>query len=151
MTVLPIGADITYENGATIATSFVTNLESPDIAMRTAPMLFQAVKAANTLELKKIKKQLPKYSYPDNVLTAAKIYPYNKYGIDVVIKNSECYFIRSLASQREKKKAIFGSGFLVSENCADILRQAEREKAEREKAERWKLSEEEQMIIKSLG
>ena len=154
--VLPLGANITYENGATIATSFVTNLESSDIAIRTAPTLFQAVKAANTLELKKIKKQLPKYSYPDNVLTAAKIYSYNKYGIDVVIKDSECRFIRSLASQREKKKAIFGGGFLVSENCANILRQAEREKAEREKAERekaerWKLSEDEQRIIKSLG
>lgn len=39
----------------------------------------------------------------------------------------------------------------ASEYGADIIRQAEREKAEREKAERWKLSEEEQRIIESLG
>ena len=38
-TALLIGVDITYANGAIVKTSFVTNLEPPEIRMRTAPEL----------------------------------------------------------------------------------------------------------------
>ena len=46
-TVLPIGGDITYENGAVVNTSFVTNLEPHEIRVRTVPGLYKAVNEAS--------------------------------------------------------------------------------------------------------
>lgn len=51
---------------------------------------------------------------------------------------------RSLDSQREKGKGLFGSGFLISEKAAA-------EKAAAEKAEKWQLSDREKAIVASLG
>ena len=46
MTYLPCGVQVTYENGAVVPTSFLTNLE-PEIQVRCAPSLFRAVDQAN--------------------------------------------------------------------------------------------------------
>ena len=59
---------------------------------------------------------------------------------DFVIPRNESVRISALDSQRTAKKAIFGSGLLISERLT----------AEREKAERWQLSDREWDIIKSL-
>ncbi len=95
------------KNGAVVNTSFITNLDDPDLQIRTAPALYKAIKLADNKTLAAIKKQLPKYSYPDNVITSAKLYPFAKYGIDIKIKKSQCHFIRALESQRAKKKRVF--------------------------------------------
>ena len=135
-TCLPTGGDITYENGAVVSTSFVTNLEDTDIKVRTYPDLYQAIKKANEENLRAVKKHLPKYSYPDNVLTAAMAYRYSQYGVEYTLRSSDCVKIEALDSQRAKGKAIFGKGFLLSERAA----------AERAAAERWQLSERELTI-----
>lgn len=145
-TALVVGADITYDNGANICTSFVTNLEPEGIRMRTPPSLYRAVKRANDENRREAKKQMPKYSYPMNVVSSAAIYAYAKYGIDFKITRVESCRISALDSQRESRKAIFGCGLLISDRL-----KAEREKAEREKAERWELSEREREIIRKLG
>lgn len=143
--VLCTGVDITYENGAVVMTGFVTNLEDNEIRMRTPPSLYNAVDEANKANCAKDKKQLPKYTYPIEVVTSAAIYPYSKYGIDFVIPRSESVRISALDAQKKRKKTVFGGGLLISERLT-----AEREKAEREKAERWVLSKREREIIKSL-
>lgn len=143
---LAVDAHITYENGATVPTSFITNLEPESIRMRTPPTLCQAVNEANDKSRKEKARQIPKYSYPLNVVTSAAIYPYSKYGIDFVIPRKESVRIRALDAQRLAGKEIFGNGLLISDNV-----KAEREKAEREKAERWKLSERELNIIAALN
>ena len=145
-TALPVGADITYENGACICTSFVTNLEPHEIRMKTAPSLYEAVKKADDANRKEKYKQLPKYSYPLEVVTSAAIYPYSKYGIEFVIPRNESVRISALDAQRKLKKAIFGCRLLCSDNVT-----AEREKAEREKAERFELSKQEKQTIKELS
>ena len=145
-TAILVGVTVTYENGAEVCTSFVTNMDNAEIRMRTAPSLYAAVDLANKMSLKSRKKQLPQYSYPLEVITAAAIYPYNKCGIDFVIPRSESVRISALDSQRDAKKGIFGSGLLISKRLA-----AEREKAERERAERWKLSEREIKIVETIG
>ena len=145
-TALAVGVDITYENGATITTSFITNLELDNIRMRTPPTLYKAVQEANARNRQEQKKQLPKYSYPLSVVSAAAVYPYSKYGIDFVITRDESVRISSLDSQRKAGKSIFGCGLLISDRL-----KAEREKAEREKAERWELSERELNIIAALN
>jgi hypothetical protein len=155
-TMLPLGVTITYDNGAGVNTSFVTNLEPQDIRIRTVPELYRIVDTANKENLKQQHKQLPKYSYPPYLITAAQLYPYSRVGIELKIPRSESTLIRSLDSQKKAKKTIFGAGYLVSERCKDMLEKAEREKAEREKAERekaerWQLSEREMKIIESLS
>ncbi len=160
-TALAVGVDITYENGATIITSFVTNMDSESIRMRTPPSLYEVVHKANTESRKQQTKQLPKYSYPLSVVTTAAIYPYSKYGIDFIIPRSESTKIDGLDSQKKTRKTIFGKGLLISDRLKAEREKAEREKAEREKAERekaerekaehWELSERELNIIAALN
>ena len=150
-TSLAVGAVITYENGAEITTSFVTNLEPENIRMKTSPSLYKAVQEANAKNRQEQKKQFPKYAYPMNVISSAMIYPYNKYDIDFVITRDESIRISSLDSQRKAGKSIFGRGLLISDRLKAEREKAERVKAEREKAEQWELSEREKEIIKSLS
>ena len=144
-TVLPVGVDIEYENGAVICTSFVTNLEPYEIRARTSPSLYQAVDEANKANTATLRKKVPKYSYPLNLVTTAAIYPYARYGIDFVVPRAESVRVSALDSQRTAKKTVFGCGWLISDKVM-----AEREKAEREKAERWELSERELLMIENL-
>ena len=155
-------ATITYHNGASISTSFLTNLDSYFI--RSAPDLQKAIKAANDENLKQIKKQVPKYSYPAAVISSASIGYLASHGVAIKIPYADVKFVRALDSQRQHKKSIFGAGFLLSERAAEERAAAERaaaERAERAAAERaaaeraaahvWELSENEKDIIKSLG
>lgn len=137
------GVNITYENGANVDTSFVTNLE--DCVFRSAPKLYKAIKTANDENLKSMRKELPKYSYPLNVITSCMITNYSRYGIDFAVNKDECCFVRQLDSQKASGKRLFGNGYLISNK-----KKAEREKAEREKAEVWELSDRELSIIDGL-
>ena len=141
-TVFPTGADIEYENGAVIATSFCTNMDPHAIRCRTVPALYAAVTAANDATRKEKRRTVPKYSYPLELVTTAAIYPYARYGIEFVIPRSESVRVSKLDAQAKTKKQIFGCGWLISERLT-----AEREKAEREKAERFQLSDRERELI----
>ena len=148
---LPVGASITYENGASVNTSFLTNLEPKSIRLRSAPTLYAAVKAANDENLKGMHKELPKYSYPDYIVMSTRVAQFSHYGIDFVVPVDESEPISQLDSQKASKKSIFGKGYLVSEQVKAAKEKAEREKAEREEAERWELSQREMEIVKSLS
>lgn len=151
------GANVIYENGANICTSFATNLEGARI--RSAPRLYQAITEANKKNLEKQHKQLPKYAYSDYVITAAMLNRFSKYGIEFSVAASESAFIRELDAQKENQKAVFGGGFLLSERKAAEKAAAEKaaEKAAAEKsaiekndATVWQLSEREWEIVRSL-
>jgi hypothetical protein len=146
---IAVGVQITYENGAKVNTSFVTDLES--CAMRSAPELYRRVRLENDRNEKSMTRELPKYTYPDHVLTAAAAYQYSHYGIDFRLEREECVFIRAMDAQREKGKACFGGAFLLSEAAAEKRAAAERAAAERAAAERWNLSEREWAIVRELG
>lgn len=60
---------ITYENGAEVSTSFVTNMDRAKV--RSCPDLHKAVREANEQVRRAATKQMPKYSYPDHIITAA--------------------------------------------------------------------------------
>ena len=150
-TVMPIGVCVTYENSAVVNTSFATNLEPHEIRARTSPTLYKAVDEANKINKQKNKKNLPKYSYPMELVTTAAIYPFAKYGIDFVIPRSESVRVSALDAQRSCKKSVFGCGWLISERVKAEREKAEREKAEREKAIIWQLSEREKAIIEKLN
>ncbi|NBI32619.1 hypothetical protein [Enterorhabdus sp. P55] len=144
--------DIVYDNGANVRTNFVTNLDQA--RARTAPGLYQAVKAA--METAKAPNELPKYVYPPEVATAAMLNRYSHYGIDFRVMPGECERITALDEQREAGKGIFGSGLLLSERAAAERAAAERAAAERAAAERaaaqtWTLSERERTRVRALG
>ena len=147
------GVKVTYDNGAVVNTSFITNLET--CAFRSCPELYQAVKKANDLTISQTTKTLPKYIYPKALVTPSVLELFSKFGVCFEVSKNDSFFTRGLDSQKQFGKAIYGGGFLISEIAqaerekAEIA-QAEREKAEREKAEVWELSDRELEIIKSL-
>ena len=145
-TALCVGVSITYENGANVATSFLTNLENRETRFRSAPTLFKAVEKANDEWSKSLHKELPKYTYPDNVVTSAFVARLSKYGIDFAVNVNQSCAISSLESQKESGKTIFGKGYLISEKAA-----AEKAAAEKAATTRWKLSDKEHKIIEQLS
>ena len=138
------GSNITYENGADVPTAFLTNLDK--YLLRSCPDLAKQIEEANKANIAKVRKQVLKYKYPHFVVTAADFGYLAKWGIDLRIMAEDCFFIRALEEQKSHGKAIFGSGFLLSEKAA-----AEKAAAEKASAKEWKLSENEKRIIASLG
>ena len=137
--------DVTYENGAVVRTAFVTNME-PGYAARSAPELAMIMKDAEAENLRGHRKELPKYSYPDEVICATNFQRFAHYGIDFRVPRSACDFVRTLDAQRPVGKSIYGAGLLLSARLT-----AERAAAERAAAERWKLSDRERELIARLG
>ena len=142
---------ITYENGACVATSFVTNLEPDDIAAFTDPDLYETLEVINKENESAMHKNMPKYDYPMEVLTSARMGYMSKYGQQITIRREDSHFIRMLDAQKESGKGIFGSALLLSERAAAERAAAERAAAERAAATCWKLSDREIEIVKSLG
>ena len=140
---LPIGANVTYENGATVNTSFVTNLGAWKI--ETDVELYAAVKTVDDLNRHESAAELPGYVYPDNVLTPATIIKTARRE-NLKIAPNDAVFVRALDAQRERKAAIFGGGFLLSEKAA-----AEKAAAEKRAQFVWELSDREKALVKSLG
>ena len=147
--------DIEYENGACVRTSFVTSY-GDDVVARTAPDLTRLVNdKVDELHRRKVV-ELPKYSYPDHIVTAAMMQRWAKYGIDFSVRRGECCRITRLDAQKPMGKSIYGGGLLLSERAAAERAAAERAAAERAAAERarahvWELSDRERSIVSMLG
>lgn len=146
-----VGASITYENGAIVKTSFISNLFD-DVMVMSDPFLYRELERIN--ELKKV--NLPRYKYPNSVLTVSSMQWCVERGVSMQFKKEDLYHIGRLDSQKPHKKGIFGEGFLLSERAAAKKEAAEKEAAEKEAAKKdniiiWELSEREKEIIKSLG
>ena len=155
-TALPCTLAVIYENGASVNTSFVTNLEPRSIRFRSAPKLQAMVQEGGDEFTKTLKKQLPKYSYPPHIITSSWVGILSRLGIEFSVPVAESECISGLDSQKATGKAIYGKGYIVSDRVKAEREKAEREKAEREtaereKAERWTLSERELAIIERLS
>jgi len=135
-----VGGDITYENGAQVKTSFLSNL------FGDAKIIGDAALAAKFKALADSKKiNLPKYVYPPNIITVSHVAWVVERGISLRINKGHTRHCRGLEAQKKHGKAIFGSGFLISEKAA-----AEKAAAEKENIIVWELSEKEKQIIESL-
>lgn len=147
-------ANIEYENGAIVPTAFVTSYGG-DVVAQTAPTLGMAINAAVEQLRKEKTRSLPKYTYPDNIVTAAILQRWAHYGIDFQVRRGECARVSKLDAQRESGKAIFGGGLLLSsqkaaERAAAEWAAAERAAAERAAAHKWELSDRELAIVAGL-
>ena len=162
---IPLGVSVTYSNGAEVNTGFVTNLE-PDLVVKSDPELYRILADADAELRKEIRKQVPKYEYPDYVVTAAKVQFFARYGEPFEVKRGDCVRIRRLDAQADQKKSIFGGGLLLSEKAAAEKAAAEKAAAEKAAAEKaaaekaaaekaaamtWGISARERAIIGELG
>ena len=136
---------IVYENGAVVPTSFVTSYGG-DVVAQSQPELTQLVNAESARLRHENARELPKYEYPWNVLTAAMLQKYSKYGIDYRIDRMDCEQIAKLDAQRPAGKTIFGGGLLLSDKKA-----AERAAAERAAAYVRELSTREREAIEYIN
>ena len=148
---IPCGCSVYYDNGATVCTSFLTNLEPEDTRVRTAPDLCQAVQDASDAFRAQTVRKLPNYSYPDEVITSAMVARWSKYGVDFRLSVQESELIEALDAQKEAGKTIFGRGYLLSERAAAERAAAERAAAERAAAHKWELSAREKEIVRRLS
>ena len=98
---------IVYENGAVVPTSFVTSYDEGVIA-RTAPDLTRAVNAACERISGKGRVELPKYEYPDHIVTAAMMQAYAKRGVDFRVMAGECCRVSRIDANRSS--GIYGGG-----------------------------------------
>ena len=113
---------------------------------QTEPTLTKLVNAESARLHRETVRDLPKYEYPDNIVTAAMLQKYSKYGIDYRIDRRDCEQIAKLDAQRPAGKAIFGGGLLLSDKKA-----AERAAAERAAAHVWELSTREREAIEYIN
>ena len=131
-------ASVIYENGANVKTAFISNLFG-DKKIIGSPELYQKLKAINDEK----KANLPCYQYPHNVVTVSSIAKIVSNGVYIEIDKKDVAYCRGLDHQKDFKKAIFGSGFLISEKAAA-------EKAVQKNIIYWELSEREKDIINKL-
>ena len=156
VTVLCTDANITYENGATVRTSFLTNLGDVETIARTAPKLYKLVESQNDINLRAMRRKLPKYSFPDHLVTRAIMNRWSKYGIEQSFKRSRVKMTRELDAMKEAGKGIYGCGLLLSNKAAAEKAAAEKAAAEKAAAEKaaatqWKLSAREWEIVEELS
>ena len=143
------GCGVVYENGASVNTSFVTNMGRKKIV--AAADLREILDDENKKNIKKLHRELPKYSYPDEVLTATMLCYMAAHGVSLEISERDAHFIRALDAQKASGKGLFGSGFLLSEKAAAEKAAAEKAAAEKVNTDIWELSEREWAIVRGLG
>ncbi|MDD6041920.1 MAG: hypothetical protein PUD63_12125 [Clostridia bacterium] len=138
---------ITYENGAKVNTAFVTDLG--ENLVEVSAELHKSVEAADRKNKDAKCKKIPKYEFPSEIVTSAKLGLLASKGVSFAIKENEAVFIENIDSMKAFGKKLFGQAFLISEKAA--AEKAAAEKAAAEKAIVWELSEREKSIVHSLG
>ena len=138
-----VGCSITYENGASIPTGFITNLGDSKVTISAELNdLLAEAQPSEAIEV-------GAYDWPDNIISGALTGRLAKYGTNMDIKN-----VVAKKTVGESKQAIFGGGALVSDKTAEKLK-AEKLKAEKLKAEKEKvpiiLTADERKAIADLG
>ena len=129
------GAQIVYENGANVNTSFITSLG--ENLIETAPDLTAAIKAECDKNRHEKARDLRKLAFPDAIATAARLHWLSIHGVKFAIKQKDAMFIR----KSDNGGSVFGGGFLLSERAA----------AERAAAHKIELSDREKQLQKMLG
>jgi len=91
-------------------------------------------------------------------MTVSRVQKMTENGVVFYVTADDCKHVRGLDSQKVHKKALFGSGFLLSDKAAEYSDNALRAAAgaaaaagKTENAIQWELSKRELEIIKGLG
>jgi hypothetical protein len=140
------GADIRYENGAVVKTSFLTNVVK-DLRVWVNPDIARRIEAAQQTE----KRTVEKKEYPPNLITSALLGKILSQGIELKIPADECAYIHNLDALKAADKTVFGGGILISERAAAERAAAERAAREARRGRVVELSERERRIIEKLN
>lgn len=140
-TCIVVDCTIEYDNKAKVNTGFISNLFG-DYRIMTAPTLSKKIDEAQ----QRYNLPLPKYQYPDNVVSSALLGRIAKH-VEFRVRAGECVHISKLDAQNGCK--IYGDGFLLSEKKAAEKKAAEKRAAKVRTV--WELSDREKKLIKELG
>ncbi len=130
-----------YHNGAKVKTSFVSNMFG-DIGVIADPTYRREIYAIQQYN----KPRLPKYIYPDNVVTVSRLAKIVERGGCFTLLKSDFKRVSALDDQRALQKGLFGGGYLISDQRAEELRAEEVDYVYK-----WRLSDNERDIIAKLG
>lgn len=151
-TFLPVGVTITYENGALINTSFITNLYDSDIVLYSAPKLYKLVKEAEQKAKNNIKERLPIYRYDDHIVFTHHIDKIAEAGLEFTLHRGEGVLLSKLDSQAEVGKGLFGRAFLLNDKKTDEFVALKKEADEKIRPVIvWDFSDRELAILKELN
>ena len=142
-TLIACGCSITYENGARVNTSFVTNMLG-DCLCCSAPELYRALGTAE--KQMRPKKNFRKLSFPDNVLRTPSLDTMSKAGIDFRIGKDEGCVVAKSCQFKE-----FGNSILLSDKATERKLAAEKLAAEKLAAEKLELNARSLEIIARLN
>lgn len=152
-TIIRFYDELKYENGATVNTSFVSNMEPA--LVRSAPVLRNEIKRAQREQKgRKTPAKRPdgqRYEYPEEVLRSMDIEAYSKAQIDFRVPREDGMIIWRLDEQRAAGKELFGRGVLLSQKGHKARAAADARLREARKVIRWELSERERKIIDEMS
>lgn len=134
---------VTYDNGAIVQTSFVTNM-MPGVLFHYDSDLYAAIKSANEEIKSKIKKKNDTLMLPDNIVSPARLGKYCGSSQSWSIRHDQARSVKKVAMEKDGivvEKHIFGGGYIITDEATDMLR-LERERLERERLERKRLKRE---------
>lgn len=117
MTRVLVGAAITYENGAKVNTSFVTNMDSPEVLVHCSASLAKAIEEAQPDETK----DLERYDRPENCKMVTDLIYTVKARKDTRLTNRDLVFVKNLDELKAQNKGLYGGGILVSDKIAKQL------------------------------
>ena len=159
--VVAAGVSIRYDNGASVATNFVTNL-SGDVLIEAAPDLHDALERVNDANLKAHRRRVRRLAHPYGTVTSAGLNYLAVHHVPFKVARRDALFVHRL----DCGVSLFGGAFLLSpraeaeraaaereaaERAAAERAAAEREAAERAAAERIMLSERELELQRGIG
>ena len=102
-----IGEEVEYANGAKVNTGFVTDLGGN--AIETAPDLSLEIRRINDENRREKTKQVRRFSFPDEVMTAAKGKYLAGHGVRFAVKREDAVYSSDACGEK-----IFGGCFLLS-------------------------------------
>lgn len=145
--VVIISPQITFENGAVVRCNFATNLIG-DIAITTAVRLGNAISLCDSQNKKA---NLPKYAYPDEVLSVSDFQTIASRNEDFSLMRNEIQVIRKLDCH--PKGSLFGDHIITTEAAAQkaAAQKAATQKAAAQNVIKIELSDRERKIVERLG
>lgn len=138
-------ARITYENGAIVPTSFITNMAPELGGLFVAGSLRAAIEEVQPDE----RPRLEKYVRPKNLLMASDFAPIAENGVDWIIPNKELHIVSATDEMKAAGKELYGAGMLVSDRVAERVEEEKRKSKKEPMVIR--LSEREQKIVDRLN
>ena len=153
-----VDVQITYDNGAMVRTAFISNLFD-DTRILIVPDLGDRLERLS----KRPGSTLPKYEYPENLLTVSRLSRLVRCGRTIAISSRSLHRVSVLDAQRPSGRGVFGGGYICSDAVAAAVKDAEAripdavaaavKDAEARMLENvmiWELSDREREIVKSL-